>query len=635
MLPCGCSSAVQLLARERNCESIKFNRSHKMESTQYDPVPQKSPATDDKSLDVESLTNTSTDTREKWGKEIEFLLSCIALSVGLGNVWRFPFVALENGGGAFVIPYIIVLMLIGRPIYYMEVVIGQFSSRGCIKAFDMVPIMKGIAVGQVYATALATTYYACVMGLTIMYLLSSFMNPLPWSYCREDWGSNCIDSVSAGSNLTSVGNMSSAEIYFKKIVLRESDNLDNGIGGLNWDMVGCLALAWIIIGCILIKGIRSSGKASYFLALFPYMVMGILLIRALTLPGSLDGIIYFLRPQWKELLNPKVWFAAITQMFFSLAICFGTLVMYASFNNFRKQVYRDVIIITSVDSFTSILSGCIIFGILGNLAHETGAEDISSVVKGGPGLAFISYPEAIAKFKYMPQEFAILFFSMLLVLGIGSNIGMVSCVITVIKDKFKNIPHWRLSAGASIMGFLCGLVYMTPGGQFILNLVDFYGCCFIAIILAIAQLIAVSWMYGVKRLCRDITFMFGMKTGLYWRICWAVVTPGLMALVLFYSLIEYQPLTYKGNEYPALYYYIGWSMWAIGILQLPIWACYVVYKQRGSTLKEKILAATVPTSNWGPLEPNLLREYIKYNSPDEIRPKNSGVLYYIYDNIFN
>lgn len=139
-------------------------------------------------------------------------------------------------------------MLIGRPIYYMEVIIGQFSSRGCIKAFDMVPIMKGIAVGQVYATALATTYYACVMGLTIMYLLSSFMSPLPWSYCREDFGSNCIDSVSARSNITSSANMSSAEIYFKKIVLRESYDLDNGIGGLNWDLVGCLALAWIIIG---------------------------------------------------------------------------------------------------------------------------------------------------------------------------------------------------------------------------------------------------------------------------------------------------------------------------------------------------------------------------------------------------
>lgn len=153
-------------------------------------------------------------------------------------------------------------------------------------------------------------------------------------------------------------------------------------------------------------------------------------------------------------------------------------------------------IITSIDSLTSLLSGCIIFGILGNLAHETQTTDIASVVKGGAGLAFISYPEAIAKFKYLPQLFAVLFFFMLLVLGVGSNVGMVSCVMTVIKDRFPHIPHWKLSAVLSVCGFLCGIVYMTPGGQYILNLIDFFGCSFIALFLAIAELISFAWIYG-------------------------------------------------------------------------------------------------------------------------------------------
>lgn len=81
--------------------------------------------------------------RDQWGKGIEFLMSCIAMSVGLGNVWRFPFIALENGGGAFVIPYIIVLLLVGKPVYYMEMIIGQFSSRGSVKIYDCAPIMRG------------------------------------------------------------------------------------------------------------------------------------------------------------------------------------------------------------------------------------------------------------------------------------------------------------------------------------------------------------------------------------------------------------------------------------------------------------------------------------------------------------
>lgn len=157
-----------------------------------------------------------------------------------------------------------------------------------------------------------------------------------------------------------------------------------------------------------------------------------------------------------------------------------------------------MIIITSIDSLTSLLSGCIIFGILGNLDYETNNADITQVVKGGAGLAFISYPEAIGKFRYMPQVFGVLFFLMLLVLGIGSNIGMSSSVITVVKDYFHHIPHWLLASTTALLGFLSGLVYTTPGGQHILNLIDFYGCSFIALFLAIAELITIAWLYGMR-----------------------------------------------------------------------------------------------------------------------------------------
>lgn len=217
------------------------------------------------------------------------------------------------------------------------------------------------------------------------------------------------------------------------------------------------------------------------------------------------------------------------------------------------------------------------------MAYETNTTDISIVVKGGAGLAFISYPEAIAKFKYLPQLFAVLFFFMLLILGIGSNIGMASSVINVVKDRFPHLPHWKLATGASMIGFLCGLVYMTPGGQFVLNLVDFYGCTFIALVLAIAELIAVGWIYGVKRLCNDIEFMLNLKTSFYWRICWALVAPGLMFLVLVYMLFSYEPLTYKGVAYPQAAYTAGWVIWGLGVAQLPFWALYTIYQQPGGS----------------------------------------------------
>lgn len=172
---------------------------------------------------------------------------------------------------------------------------------------------------------------------------------------------------------------------------------------------------------ILAKGIKSSGKVSYFLAIFPYVMLITLLVKTLTLEGAFDGIVYLFKPQWDKILEPSVWFAAVTQVFFSLNVYFANVIMYSSYNKFRHNIYRDSNIVTTLDTFTSLLAGCCVFAVLGHLKHELGVDDIRDVMKGGPGVAFISYPETIAKFKNFSQLFSILFFFMLYVLGIGSK----------------------------------------------------------------------------------------------------------------------------------------------------------------------------------------------------------------------
>lgn len=301
-------------------------------------------------------------------------------------------------------------------------------------------------------------------------------------------------------------------------------------------------------------GVRSAGKVSYFLALFPYVVITILLVRACTLPGAINGIIYFLKPQWDKILDPKVWYAAVTQCFFSLSICFGNIIMYSSYNKFRHNVHRDATIVTTIDTFTSLLAGCTIFGILGHLAHVVGSDDVGSVVKPGAGLAFISYPEAIAKFDVVPQAFSVLFFLMLFVLGIGSNVAMTSCVMTVIRDQFPKVKNWQAATAIAICGVALGSIYVTPGGQYILTLVDHFGASFIALVLAIAELITFGWIYGVDRLCKDVEFMLGIRPNLYWRLCWKWITPLLMSVILVYNLVTLEPLTYQGYVYPTIAY---------------------------------------------------------------------------------
>ncbi|XP_017060669.1 sodium-dependent nutrient amino acid transporter 1 isoform X2 [Drosophila ficusphila] len=601
------------------------------------------PALRDNSADQEA--GKLPEERATWGKGVEFLMSCIAMSVGLGNVWRFPFTALDNGGGAFLIPYLIVLFLIGKPIYYLEMVIGQFSSRGSVKVFDLCPAMKGVGIGQVISISMVTTYYVAIMGITLRYLYDSFRSPLPWSECRPEWQPFCVaSSLGNTSQLASPADterlaqqqqpVASAELYFLKEVLHEKPNIEDGIGLPNWELVIGLFVAWACVFFIIRRGVKSSGKASYFLALFPYVIMGVLLVRAVTLPGSLDGIYYFIRPQWGKILDPKVWYAAVTQCFYSLSVCFGNIIMYSSFNKFGHNVHRDAAIVTGLDTMTSLLAGFTIFGILGHLAHEIGTDDIGSVVKGGAGLAFISYPDAIAKFKQLPQIFSVLFFLMLFVLGIGSNIAMTSCSVTAIRDRFPNFKQWQCSLLIAVVSFFIGLMYITPGGQYMLTLVDFFGASMIALVLGIAELYTVGWIYGTDRLCKDIEFMLGRKVGLYWRLCWSIITPLIMTVILIYFYATYEPLTYNNIIYPNWAYSIGWMITAFGILQLPIWMIVAIIRDPGQTLGAKIIGAFTPKKNWGPLDP-LLREQYNKEIENDLAPKRGrGIWAAIKQNIF-
>ncbi|CRK88594.1 CLUMA_CG002360, isoform A [Clunio marinus] len=447
--------------------------------------------------------------KDQWSSDIEFLLSCITLSVGLGNVWRFPFTALENGGGTFVIPYTLIVLLVGRPLYYMELLLGQFSSKGCIKVWDMSPAVRGVGVGQCICTIVVLSVYASVMALTIRFFLASFNDPLPWTT---------------------------------------------------------------------------------------------------TLDGAIDGIIYFIVPDWEKMFEAKLWYAAVTQVFYALGVCFGSIIMYSSYNRFDHNVYRDFNIITTMDYMTSLLAGFIIFGILGHLSHVMNV-DIRDVTKSYMGLAFIAYPEAIAKFDFIPQFFSIVFFLMLFFFCVGSNMGMASCIMTVIRDRYPKVKCWKIVIGIVCFGVSTGCFYTSPGGQFLVNLFDFYGASFVALVLATIELITVSWIYGVDRFCKDIEFMLRRQTGIYWRLCWKFVTPTIMIGIFCYFIFTWELLTYQDREYSFNMHALGWCVSLIALLQLPIWAVYAMMKQPKRKGINRFLKAFQPNDNWGTVSSDNRKAY--------------------------
>ncbi|XP_050737440.1 sodium-dependent nutrient amino acid transporter 1-like [Eriocheir sinensis] len=537
--------------------------------------------------------------RQQWGHPIEFLLSCISMSVGLGNVWRFPTTAFNNGGGAFLIPYIIVLIFIGRPLYFLELAIGQFSSCSCAKVWKMVPAVKGVGYGQIIATWAVVTYYCALMALTVFYFVMSFNKVLPWSVCDEAWADeNCVDA--SGTNFTYSNNsQSSSEQFYYNYVLKIKEDISDGVGLPDWRLTLCLLFSWLMLFLTLAWGVKSSGKVAYFTALFPYVVLFTLLGRGATLPGAVDGMLYFITPRWHKLLDPNVWFAAVSQSFFSLSVGFGPLFNFASYNKFSQNVYRDGWIISLTDTITSLLAGFTIFAILGNLAHllDTSIED---VVRGSGGLAFISYPDAIAKFNWAPQLFAVLFFLMLFTLGVGSAAGLAGCVMGGLMDQFPSIKRVYVAAFICALGFLCGLVYVTPGGQQILELVDFFGGSFIIFFLVIIEVTSIMYIYGCKNLFRDMRFMLGFDIDLLTKVCWVAVTPLLLIVIFVYTIIVFQVPTYNGAPFPDLAYVCGWILTCVAVGAVPIGFLHALYRSPETTFAKRLRGLFGPKESWGP-----------------------------------
>ena len=354
-------------------------------------------------------------------------------------------------------------------------------------------------------------------------------------------------------------------------------DISDGIGLPDPELAGCLLLCWFFIYLTLRKGVSSSGKVAYFTAIFPYLVMSILLVKGLTLPGALEGIKFLFVPQWEMLLEPRVWYAAVTQSFFSLGVGFGSVITFSSYNKFEHKIYKDATIISCMDTFTSILAGVITFSILGHLAHELELP-ISQVIKSGTGLAFISYPEVVAKFDFAPQLFAVLFFLMLITLGMGSAVGMVNVVVTVLKDSIPSLSKSAAAGIVCLVGAMSGIVFTTPGGQPLLELVDYYGGSLLALVMCMTEVIVLTWVYDRSKLIKDLNFMLGRELGFYWKFCLFYFIPIIVTCIFSYSLIFYKPVEYAHIALPLGVQLVGWFMFSLGVL--PILVIMVIQYRR-------------------------------------------------------
>ncbi|KRJ97333.1 sodium- and chloride-dependent glycine transporter 2 isoform X2 [Drosophila yakuba] len=468
------------------------------------------------------------ENRGQWNSKSEFILSLLGYAIGIGNVWRFPYLCYRSGGAAFLIPYMLMVILAGIPLFYMEVLIGQFSSTGCTGMFRMTPLLKGTGIAQVVVNAYCVCYYSVIISYPVRMIFYCFFKQVPWEDCSNSWNSdNCVTVSDMGKQNSTDGFSTSADEFFHLEVLRISKDISE-LGGMVWEQLVALIVTWIIIYFCLMRGIKSVGKVVYFTVPFPYLLLFILLVRGATLPGAWKGIKFYLYPEWDRLLDLKVWADAAIQMFFGIGPGWGGIVNMASFSNFRNNARWDTILIVSINVFTSILAGFVVFSVLGFLSEKSGIP-VETVATGGAGLAFVTYPEAIGMLP-VPQLWALMFFFMLFLLGIDSVFVQLEAIMTSILDEWYWVRShkWKLTLVSCFIFLGLSSIMCTNGGMFILQLFDWYSSAIAVIVICLVEIIMVAWIYGIKNFMLDVEFMLGKRPSLYWRILWQVVTPVIL-----------------------------------------------------------------------------------------------------------
>ena len=471
--------------------------------------------------------------REQWNNKVGFLLAAIGSAVGLGNIWRFPYIAGTNGGGAFLIPYFFAIITAGIPILILEYTLGKTYRGGAPVTLARVN-KKFEILGwfQVMVAFIISTYYVAIIAWTLRYIEFSFT--LAWG---DDPTSFFLEFLGVTDSATK-------------------------LGGLQFNLILPFIIVWGIVAIIMYRGIRKGIELACRITLPVLMLLiTILVIRGITLPGAVDGLEYMFKPNWEALKEPSVWVAAYGQIFFSLSIGFAIMVSYASHLPKETDVVNSAFITATANHGFEIFTAIGIFGIVGFMAGQQGL-DVAEVAGGGVGLAFMTFPTAISSLPAFNALFGVCFFGALFIAAITSMISILQAVIVSINDKFA-LSHTKGTTIVIVPAVCLSFLFVTGAGLNILDIVDAFinnigivGCGCIEIIL-------VGWFFNLETLRKEANEFSNFSIGKWWCYALKFVTVIVLGVMIVLNIITYIKEGYGGFIFKDIAIF-GWG--TIGVI---------------------------------------------------------------------
>lgn len=483
--------------------------------------------------------------RDKWNSQWGFVLAAIGSAIGLGNVWRFSYMAYENGGGAFLVPYFIALLTAGIPLLLLEFAIGHHRAGSAPMAFARInrkwELMGWWAV--IFVMFGIALYYSVIISWCLNYFIFSF---------DLSWGMD-------------------PNAFFFKDYLSVSDSPFE-LGGIRWQVVCALAAVWFINWIIAYRGVKGGIELANKIFMPLLFILTIILVCwAVTMKGASQGVAAYITPDFSRITNPTVWIDAYSQIFFTLSLGFGIMVAYASYLPSKANITRNALITAFTNSGFSLISGFGVFAVLGFMAASQG-KPLSDVVSQSIGLAFVAYPRALS---VMPGGwiFGILFFFSLVMAGLSSLISIVEAFTSAMIDKF-DFDRGAFVTILCIVGFGGSIIFTTDAGLLWLDIVDHMLTHYGLILVGTGQCILAAWVSNIEGFRRHLNSISSINLPRIWDVTVKFFIPLVLGIIMISDIVSEVKKPYGG--YPVSSIFLIGVNWLLFTLMA---ACYAASRK--------------------------------------------------------